>query len=43
MESLTQHFRINNYSDDEMNARRIIERIKQLSEDMELIGENKRK
>jgi len=43
MESLMQHFRINNYSDDEMNARRIIERIKQLSEDMELIGENKRK
>jgi primosomal protein DnaI len=43
MDSLMQHFRINNYTDDEMNARRIIERIKQLSEDMELIGENKRK
>jgi primosomal protein DnaI len=42
MESLMQHFRLNNYSDDEMNARRILERIKQLSEDMELIGENKR-
>ena len=43
MDSLMQHFRINNYSDDEMNARRILERIKQLSEEMELIGENKRK
>ena len=43
MDSLMHHFRMNNYSDDEMNARRIIERIKQLSEEMELIGENKRK
>ena len=43
MDSLMHHFRINNYSDDEMNARRILERIKQLSEEMELIGENKRK
>ena len=43
MDSLMHHFRMNNYSDDEMNARRILERIKQLSEEMELIGENKRK
>lgn len=43
IESLERHLRINNYSDDEMNARRIIERIKQLTEDIELIGENKRK
>ena len=43
LEALTQHLKLNNYSDDEMKARRIIERIKQLSEDMELIGENKRK
>ena len=43
MEALQQHLRINNYSDDEMKARRIIERIKQLTDDIELIGENKRK
>lgn len=43
LEALSQHLRITNYSDDEMKARRIIERIKQLTDDMELIGENKRK
>ena len=30
-------------SDDEIKARRIIERINQLTEDMEMISENKRK
>ena len=43
MEELERHLRINNYSDDEIKARRIIERIKQLTEDMELISENRRK
>lgn len=43
MEELERHLRVNSYSDDEIKARRIIERIKQLTEDMELISENKRK
>ena len=43
MEELERHLRINSYSDDEIKARRIIERIKQLTEDMELISENRRK
>ena len=43
MEELEKHLRINDYSDDEIKARRIIERVKQLTEDMELISENKRK
>ena len=43
LEELERHLRINNYSDDEIKARRIIERIKQLTQDMELISENKRK
>ena len=43
MEELEQHLRINSYSDDEIKARRIIERVKQLTEDLELISENKRK
>lgn len=43
MAALEQHLRINNYSDDEMKSRRIIERVKQLTDDIELIGENKRK
>ena len=43
MEELERHLRINNFSDDEIKARRIIERVKQLTEDMELISENKRK
>jgi len=43
MEALERHLSINNYSDDEIKARRIIERIKQLTDDIELIGENKRK
>ena len=40
---LERHLRINSYSDDEIKARRIIERIKQLTVDMEMISENKRK
>ena len=43
MEELENHLRINSYSDDEIKARRIIERVKQLTEDMELVSENKRK
>ncbi|MBQ4032069.1 MAG: primosomal protein DnaI [Bacilli bacterium] len=43
MEELERHLRITSYSDDEIKARRIIERVKQLTEDMELISENKRK
>ena len=43
MEELEQHLRMNSYSDDEIKARRIIERVKQLTEDLELISENKRK
>ena len=43
MEELERHLRINSYSDDEIKARRIIERIKQLTVDMEMISENKRK
>ena len=43
IEELERHLRITNYSDDEIKARRIIERIKQLTEDMELVSENRRK
>ena len=43
MEELERHLRVNSYSYDEIKARRIIERVKQLTEDMELISENKRK
>lgn len=43
IEELERHLRINSYSDDEIKARRIIERVKQLTTDMELISENKRK
>lgn len=43
MEELERHLRINSYSDDEIKARRIIERVKQLTEDMEMVSENKRK
>ena len=43
MEELERHLRITSYSDDEIKARRIIERIRQLTEDMEFISENKRK
>lgn len=40
---LESHLNTNKYSDDEIKARRLVERIKQLSEDMELISENRRK
>lgn len=43
MEELERHLRINSYSDDEIKARRIIERVKQLTQDMEMVSENKRK
>ena len=43
IEELERHLRINSFSDDEIKARRIIERVKQLTEDIELISENKRK
>lgn len=43
IEELERHLRMSNYSDDEIKARRIIERVKQLTADMELISENKRK
>lgn len=43
IEELEQHLRASNFSDDAVKARRIIERIKQLTEDMELVSENRRK
>ncbi len=43
IEELEQHLIISSNVDELVKARRIIERVKQLSEDMELIGENKRK
>ena len=43
LEGLESHLRINNNSDDEIKAKRIIERIKQLCDVIELQGENKRK
>ncbi|MGM9834574.1 MAG: AFG1/ZapE family ATPase [Bacilli bacterium] len=43
IEELERHLTISNYSDDAVKARRIIERIKQLTEDIEMISENRRK
>lgn len=43
IEQLEQHLIISANIDEKVKAKRIIERIKQLTEDMELIGENKRK
>ncbi len=43
LEGLESHLRINNHSDDEIKAKRIIERVKQLCDVIELQGENKRK
>ena len=43
MNDLEQHLKISNSTADDIKAKRIIERIKQLSTEMELIGENKRK
>lgn len=42
IEELETHLVINSNIDEVVKARRIIERVKQLTEDMELIGENKR-
>ncbi len=43
MEELENHFLGKQTMEDKINARRIMERIKQLTEDMELISENRRK
>lgn len=43
LEELENHLIIGNKVEDKINARRIMERIKYLTEDMELIGENRRK
>ena len=43
IDELEQHLIISSNVDEKVKARRIIERVKQLTEDMELIGENKRK
>lgn len=43
IEELERHLSLSNQSVDQVKAKRIIERIKQLTEDMELISENKRK
>lgn len=43
IEELEQHLSVTNHSDDQVKARRIIERIKQLTVDFELISENRRK
>ena len=42
IDELEKHLRTTTYSDDEIKARRIIERVKQLTVDMELISEDKR-
>ena len=43
IDELEQHLIISSNIDEKVKARRIIERIKQLTEDIELIGENKRR
>ncbi len=43
IEELEEHLKISSNVDENIKARRIVERVKQLTEDMELIGENKRK
>lgn len=43
IDELEEHLIISSNIDEKIKARRIIERVKQLTEDMELIGENKRK
>lgn len=43
IEQLEEHLIISSNIDEKVKSKRIIERIKQLTEDMELIGENKRK
>lgn len=43
LEELENHFILNSKIEEKIKARRIMERIKYLTEDIELIGENKRK
>lgn len=43
LEELEKHFITTEKSDEKIKARRIMERIKQLSVEMELISENRRK
>lgn len=43
LEELENHFILNNKTEEKIKSRRIMERIKYLTEDIELIGENKRK
>ena len=43
LDELEGHLNTNKYSDDEVKARRLVERIKELTEDMTLISENRRK
>lgn len=43
IDELENHFIINNKTEEKIKSRRIMERIKFLMEDLELIGENKRK
>ncbi|MGN1371075.1 MAG: primosomal protein DnaI [Candidatus Coprovivens sp.] len=43
IEELEEHLKISSNIDENIKSRRIIERIKQLTVDMELIGQNKRK
>jgi len=40
---LEKHFMLNNGSEEQIKARRIIERIKQITESLELVSENRRK
>lgn len=43
LEELENHFILSNKTEEKIKSRRIMERIKYLTEDIELIGENKRK
>ena len=43
LEELENHFIISNKTEEKIKSRRIMERIKQLTDDLELIGENRRK
>ena len=42
IEQLEEHFILSSSSDEIFKARRIIERVKKLTDDLELISENKR-
>lgn len=43
IEELEDHFKLNNTSEEQIKSKRIMERIKQISIDMELISKNRRK